>query len=259
MLGIFDSGVGGLTVVKELLRRHPEASFEYLGDTARSPYGTKGGETIIRYALEDAAFLVARGASAIIVACNTVSAHALDALRSAYPALPIIDVIEPAVRVAAASSRGRVGVIGTRATISSGVYESKLRAIRPEIEVVSVACPLFVPLVEEGWLDDPVTKEIAARYLAPLKDRGIDTLVLGCTHYPLLRSIIQDVMGGDVVLIDSPCAVLDAIEREHPELLASSVEGLSQSYRFTDGTGPVAAVASRWLEKSIEVEKAAIG
>ncbi len=256
MLGIFDSGIGGLTVVKELVRRHPDVSFEYLGDTARAPYGTKGKETIIRYALEDADFLIKRGATSIIVACNTASAHALDDLRRRYPAMPIFGVIEPAVRSASASTRGRIGVIGTRATIVSAIYETELKKVSPTIEVVSMACPLFVPLVEEGWLDDSVTRDVAHRYLDPLLKKAIDTLILGCTHYPLIADAIARMMPG-VSIIDAPRALFEEIERDAPEILAS-VSAPSRRYWFTDENERTREVASRWMGEEISISRADI-
>jgi glutamate racemase len=257
MLGIFDSGIGGLTVVKELVRRHPDVSFEYLGDTARAPYGTKGKETIIRYALEDTAFLADRGATAIIVACNTASAHALDDLRRRYPAMPIFGVIEPAVRSASASTRGRVGVIGTRATIASAIYETELKRIRPSIDVISIPCPLFVPLVEEGWVDDPVTRDVAHRYLDPLRERGIDSLILGCTHYPLIADAIASMMPG-VSIVDAPRALFDEIERDAPALLASASAPLRR-YWFTDENDRTREIASRWMGEEIAIRNADVG
>ena len=252
MLGIFDSGIGGLTVVKELLRRAPDASFVYLGDTARTPYGTKGKETIIRYALDDAAFLISHGAEAIIVACNTVSAHALPALREAYPSLQIFDVLSPAIHAAITSSPKHVGVIGTSATIRSGAYEAALHQARPDLKVTSVACPLFVPLVEEGWIDDDVTRQVIARYLAPLKTIGVDTLILGCTHYPILQKLIAEEMGGGVRIIDSPTALMDSIQMQHPHLLNTSGD---QQYWFTDDQPSTSAIASRWLEREVKTRK----
>ena len=224
MLGIFDSGIGGLTVVKELLQRHPQASFLYLGDTARTPYGNKSKNTIERYAVEDARFLVSQGADALVVACNTMSAYAMDALSAAFPSFRIYEVIAPAVLVAARTSKGRVGVIGTRATIGSDIYAARLRSARPDLDVTSVACPLFVPLVEEGMLDARETKMIARRYLSPLRQKQIDTLILGCTHYPLLQDVIRERVGRRVRLVDSPSAVLDVIEREDADQLAASVD-----------------------------------
>lgn len=252
MLGIFDSGIGGLTVVKELLRRAPDVGFLYLGDTARTPYGTKGEQTIIRYALEDAESLIAHGATAIIVACNTVSAYAMPALRERYPSVLFFDVLTPAIAAVASDAKTHVGIIGTSATVRSGAYESAIKAARPDLQVTSVACPLFVPLVEEGWIDDEVTRMVVARYLAPLKEAGVDTIVLGCTHYPLLQSLIAEVMGDGVKIIDSPKAVLDQIAESHPELLAGVGE---QHYWFSDVQPSTAKIANRWLERPVEIKQ----
>jgi glutamate racemase len=203
-IGVFDSGVGGLTVVRELRRQLPRESILYLGDTARLPYGTKSAETVRRYTQRCVDFLVGRGVKAVVVACNTASAMALDDLD--VP-LPTWGVLEPGARYAAQRSAGRVGVIATESTIRSDAYARALLGLRPSLHVVSRACPLFVPLVEEGWIDDPVTRAVAERYLAPLLEEGIDTLVLGCTHYPLLRAVLQEVVGDGVLLVDSAQAV----------------------------------------------------
>lgn len=250
MLGIFDSGIGGLTVVKELLRRHPDAAFAYLGDTARTPYGTKGGETIIRYALEDAAYLVRRGATNIVVACNTASAYAMPALRERFPDATFIDVIQPAVQAALNVTRGHVGVIGTNATIRSGVYEKELHQRNDSLQVSSVACPLFVPLVEEGWLDGEIVERIVERYIDQLKEQQIDTLILGCTHYPLLQPVIQSVLGPNVRIIDSPSAVLDAMDIELPNG--------EQAYAFTDQLERVHELARAWLGIDIRPEQVSL-
>ncbi|QUW03083.1 glutamate racemase [Chloracidobacterium validum] len=202
-IGIFDSGVGGLTVYRALRARLPQESFIYLGDTARIPYGTRSPETIRRYAREDAAFLLACGVKLIVVACNTASSLALAQLQAEAP-VPVIGMIEPGAQQAAATTRTRrVGVIGTEATVASAAYPLAIHRIAPEIEVVAQCCPLFVPLVEEGWAAHPVTATVAAEYLAPLRQSGVDTLVLGCTHYPLLAEVIQPVMGDAVTLVDS--------------------------------------------------------
>ena len=203
-IGVFDSGVGGLTVAAALGRRLPAESILYLGDTARLPYGTKSEQTVARYTQTNVDFLVGRGVKAVVVACNTASALAL---RHLDTALPVWGVIAPGARRAAAVSAGRVGVIATESTIRSDAYAAALRRLRPELDVRSQACPLLVPLVEEGWLDDPVTTEIVRRYLEPVLEAGIDTLVLGCTHYPLLVPLIEKVVGPDVRLVDSAEAV----------------------------------------------------
>ncbi|HEX5132130.1 MAG TPA: glutamate racemase [Candidatus Krumholzibacteria bacterium] len=202
-IGVFDSGIGGLTVLRELLARLPGESFVYFGDTARVPYGTKSAETVRRFSRENIHFLLERGVKMVVVACNTASSHALPALESEFD-VPIVGVIEPGVRAAVgATHSGRVGVIGTAATIRSDAYPSRIRAERPDATVVSQACPLFVPLVEEGWVDSPVTMQVAREYLHVFEGSGIDTLVLGCTHYPLLKRVIGEVVGRDVVLVDS--------------------------------------------------------
>ena len=200
-IGVFDSGIGGLTVLKEVIRLLPHEDTIYLGDTARVPYGTKSAETVTRYSLEITDFLIKKGIKLLVVACNTASAVALPALRERYK-LPIIGVIEPGARKAAAATKiKKVGVIGTEGTIKSGAYEKAIKAISPNIEVISKPCPLFVPLAEEGWTDNDVALAAAEIYLNDMK--GVDTLVLGCTHYPLLKSAIASVMGEGVRLIDS--------------------------------------------------------
>ena len=201
-IGVFDSGVGGLTVAREIMRNLPSEKIVYFGDTARVPYGSKSKETIIRYSRQIIRFLQQQKVKAIVVACNTASAFALDAVRDEFD-IPIIGVIEPGAKVAAAQTRNkRVGIIGTVGTVGSGIHAEYLKHLDPEITVFGKACPLFVPLVEEGWLHDPVTDEIASRYLSILKERYIDTLVLGCTHYPLLRSTMRRLMGEDVTLVN---------------------------------------------------------
>jgi glutamate racemase len=210
-IGIFDSGIGGLTVLAELRRRLPNERFVYLGDTARLPYGTKSSETVARYALRAAAFLAKHDVKLLVVACNTASATALPALERTMP-VPVIGVVAPGARAALAVTRGRIGVIATESTIASGAYTRAIHDRRPDVEVVTHACPLFVPLAEEGWLDHPVTREVAGIYLAPLAAAGVDTLILGCTHYPLLRAPIAATVGAQVALVDSAVAVAAEVE-----------------------------------------------
>ena len=257
MLGIFDSGIGGLTVVRELLKRSPETPFVYLGDTARWPYGNKTPEIVQRYALEDARFLIGRGATDIVVACNTASALALDTLRSTFPAIRFFDVISPAVQAVVDSTFQKVGVIGTRATIGSKIYERRLKEACPKLEVWSVACPLFVPLVEENWIDYPETKRIVRRYLTTLRQKQIHALILGCTHYPLLQPVIRASLQKRVAIIDSPSALLDQIERTAPEILERR-DAATQQYYFTDISAHTDRVASRWLGKMVKGEKASL-
>jgi glutamate racemase len=202
-IGVFDSGIGGLTVAREVMRQLPAESIVYFGDTARVPYGPKSPETVQRYSREIGEWLLAQGVKAIVVACNTATAHALPVLRAELP-VPVVGVVEPGARAAVrATLRGHVGVIGTVGTIGSGAYDRAITALAPAAHVVGQPCPLFVPLVEEGWLEHEATRMIAREYLAPLRDDGVDTLVLGCTHYPLLKPLLHEIMGDAVHLIDS--------------------------------------------------------
>ncbi len=202
-IGVFDSGMGGLTVVREMITQLPNESIIYFGDTARVPYGPKSPDTVLRYSREITSFLRDEGVKAMVVACNTATAHALPALREEF-GFPIIGVIEPGARAAASVTKTkRVGVIGTAGTIKSGAYEKEIIKLLPEANITAQACALFVPLVEEGWLDSEVTRAVARNYLAPMVSADVDTLVLGCTHYPLMKTVIGNVMGRDVRLIDS--------------------------------------------------------
>jgi glutamate racemase len=218
-IGVFDSGIGGLTVVSALRTLLPHESIFYLGDTARVPYGGKSASTVQRYSLEIAALLLEENAKTVVVACNTASAVALSQLTESVP-VTVTGVILPGAQAAIAATRtGHVGVIGTRATINSGAYERALRSLNSEIRVTARACPLLVPLIEEGWLERPVTDEIIMQYVGPLVDEGIDTLVLGCTHYPLLRNAMARLLGDSITLVDSAqnCAnaVRDLLIREN--------------------------------------------
>ncbi len=253
-IGVFDSGVGGLTVVAALQRRLPGESILYLGDTARLPYGTKSAATVSRYTLRNVEFLLRRNVKAVVVACNTASALALGRIEAP---VPLWGVIEPGARVAAQSTRGRVGVIATESTIRSQAYARALAAHSPGLEVVSRACPLFVPLVEEGWHEDPLAEEIARRYLTPLLERRIDTLVLGCTHYPLLRAVIGRV-AGDVELVDSAEAVADQVAAELAarDLLADGQQPPEHHFCVTDDSQRFARIARMVLaqdEVSLEL------
>jgi len=202
-IGVFDSGIGGLTVLKEIARALPAEKTIYLGDTARVPYGGKSKETVVRYSREVAGFLAGFDVKMLVVACNTASAFAVDALAAELP-VPVVGVIEPGARAAArATATGKVAVTGTEGTIRSGAYTRAIKAASESVEIFTAACPLFVPLVEEGWTDDEVTRLVAERYLGGLRDAGVDTVVLGCTHYPLLKKTISTVMGPGVTLIDS--------------------------------------------------------
>lgn len=201
-IGVFDSGVGGLTVVREIMRQIPQERIVYFGDTARVPYGSKSKDTIIRYSRQIIRFLKTQNVKAIVVACNTASALALPQIKEELD-IPIIGVVKPGAKVAATTTKtNKIGIIGTEATVNSAIYTRTIQAVNPNIQVIGKACPLFVPLVEEGWLKDSVTEQIASRYLNTFEDTGIDTLILGCTHYPLLRKLIGNLMGPDVQLVN---------------------------------------------------------
>jgi glutamate racemase len=201
-IGIFDSGIGGITVLKEILSLVPDSDVVYLGDCARLPYGTKSPRTIIRYSLQCGQFLASKNIDILVVACNTASSHALPALEEALN-IPVIGVVDSGSRAAIEAGGQSIGVIGTPSTIRSGSYEIALRAIAPDVRIHSRSCPLFVPLVEEGWCDDAITEQVVHRYLDELLHRGIDTLLLGCTHYPLLKQVLRRVAGEGVRIVDS--------------------------------------------------------
>lgn len=233
-VGVFDSGVGGLTVAREIMRNLPSEKIVYFGDTARVPYGSKSKETVIRYSRQIIRFLQEQQVKAIVVACNTASAFALDTVRDEFD-IPIIGVIESGAKVAAARTRNkRVGIIGTVGTVGSGIHAQYLKKLDPGITVFGKACPLFVPLVEEGWLHDPVTVEVASRYLKELQDKDVDTLIMGCTHYPLIRSTIRQVMGEEVCLVNP--AYETALELgkllEEQGLSSTGTEQKEFPYRF---------------------------
>jgi len=257
-IGVFDSGVGGLTVAAALARALPGESILYLGDTARLPYGTKSPETVARYTQANVDFLAARGVKAVVVACNTASALALDRLATD---LPVWGVVEPGAARAAEASRGRVGVIATEATVLSDAYGRALKRRRPALEVVSRACPLFVPLVEEGWLDDPVTEAVARRYLEPLVAAGIDTLVLGCTHYPLLVPLLERVVGAGIALVDSAAAVAAQVARELPRRRLETAGDVRREDHFcvTDGSARFGRLAREILARDVTLELVDVG
>ena len=253
-IGVFDSGMGGLTALRELRQILPGEELIYFGDTGRVPYGGRGRETILRYARQDVSFLCSFDLKAVVVACGTVSANALTELKAEND-LPIFGVVGPAARAAVEATRNRrVGLIGTAASIRSGAYEREMEAIDPGVAVVSLACPLFVPLVENGRFrpGDPVAYLVAREYLTPLKEAGVDTLVLGCTHYPLLAEVIGAIMGPGVTLIDSGAACADyagAWLRER-DLLARRDVGACR-YFVSDSTQDFARLASIFLGQPV--------
>lgn len=262
-IGVFDSGIGGLTVVHALMDRLPHESLLYFGDTARVPYGPKSRETVTRFSVENVELLAGYGVKAVVVACNTATAFALPILRERFP-VPVIGVIEPGARAAVAATRsGRIGVIGTHGTVASGAYQDALRRLSDELRVVARPCPLFVPFAEEGWTDHPAARLVAEEYLAPFPGEGIDALILGCTHYPLLKTVIGEVLGGDVRLIDSA----EETAREVAHMLArrglERGDGLpTHRYLVSDLPDQFLRVGQRFLGKrigSVEVVSAGSG
>ncbi len=254
-IGVFDSGIGGLTVVSAIMRALPGERVVYVGDTARVPYGPKSPSTVVRYSQQIAAFLLEQRVKAIVIACNTATAHALDTLQRESP-VPVIGVVMPGARAAVSASRNsHIGVIGTAGTINSGAYTRAIAALAPEATVTALACPLFVPLVEEGWMEHPATRLIAESYLAPLRDAGIDTLVLGCTHYPLLAPVIGDVVGAGVTLVDSAAETARALQTVLVERsLEASAAAASLAHRFvaTDAPDAFRRVGQRFIGPTLD-------
>lgn len=253
-IGIFDSGVGGLTVVKKIVSLLPNENIIYFGDTARVPYGTKSNDTVIEYAFQDANFLLNKNVKIIVVACNTASSIALKALQDKL-SIPVIGMIEPGTKLALQKTKsGRIGIIGTNATINNKAYSTELLILDPKLKVYEKACPLFVPLAEEGLINHPATRLIAEEYLSELKVDDIDTLVLGCTHYPILAKVIQKVIGNKVELIDSGTAasfvVKDYLEGQGL-LNKSNNIGLSEFY-VSDLPKRFKEIAERFLGRSLE-------
>jgi glutamate racemase len=261
-IGVFDSGKGGLTVMREIIQQLPNESVIYFGDTARVPYGPKSPDTVLRYSREITTYLRGEGIKALVIACNTATAHALPALREEYD-IPIIGVIEPGARAAVRASKSkRIGVVGTAGTIKSHAYEKELRKLLPEAQITEQACGLFVPLVEEGWLDTEPTRAIARNYLAPVVAAEVDTLVLGCTHYPLIKTVIGNIVGRDVRLIDSA----HETARETGIVLAANgidnTETNTARYRFiaSDAPDTFLSLGQRFLGAEIDrVESLTLG
>ncbi len=251
-IGVFDSGIGGLTVVKEIIKELPDESIIYLGDTARVPYGTRGQEVIEKFALELTNFLLKRQVKYLVVACNTISSTCLDVIKSISP-VPVIGVIEDTAREAVNVSKTKViGIIGTRATITSQSYEKTIRELDSKIKMITQACPLFVPLAEEGLINDKATELIAKKYLSKFSDTNLDTLILGCTHYPILKKIIRKIIGKKVKLIDSaePTARRLKINLKDLDLLSSQKKANHQFF-VTDAPDRVFSVASSFFGSSL--------
>ncbi len=255
-IGVFDSGVGGLTVLKELIRRLPYERFVYFGDMARAPYGTKSRETVTRFSKQIVRFLLSLDVKAIVVACNTASAVALDTIEEEYD-LPVIGVVKPGAKTAADTTKtGNIGLIGTEATINSGIYEEYLNQYRPDIKLVSKACPLFVSLVEEGCIEDPVTTEIARRYLKTFKASDIDTLIMGCTHFPMIGDTIQRAAGEHVTLVNPAYETAKTTQIMLEERNMKNTEDIpvdEEAYRFyvSDAPDRFNRIANLFLPLSI--------
>lgn len=257
MIGVFDSGVGGLTVVRALMQRLPDYDIVYFGDTARSPYGTKSPQTVTAYALESIEFLLNQGAGVIVAACNTASSVAIEQIAQ-RSRVPVFESITPAAAMAVESStKLRIGVIGTRTTVGSGIYEKKIRKFGANIKVISAACPLLVPLLEERWLKKPETNRIVKKYLHPLKVRQIDTLILGCTHYSLLKKTIQIKIGRRVNIIDSAAAVAENLKdylQAHEQVAASLSKNGRIRLFVSDLTDQLENSAKMILRRNVRLE-----
>jgi glutamate racemase len=253
-IGVFDSGIGGLTVVKRLAATLPNESIVYFGDTARVPYGSKSNSTVIEYSIQNTKFLLKKNIKALVVACNTASSIAIPDLKKMFD-IPIIGMIEPGSRMALNKSQSKkIGVIGTRATINNLAYSKEIKKLNNSAQVIEKPCPLFVPLAEEGWIKHQATYEIAEEYLKELRKIGIDTLVLGCTHYPILSEVIQEVIGDNVTLIDSGVASSEVIntELEKLHLLSDSDKHGKQEYYVSDIPAKFKEVAELFLGKEID-------
>lgn len=262
-IGVFDSGLGGLTAVRELRRVLPNENIVYFGDTGRVPYGTRSDATIIKYTRQDINFLKRFDIKMALVACGTASSVGLPPLKEEYPDLPLIGVVEPAsVAAATATKNGKIGVLGTNGTIRSGSYQEALKRLNPQIEVIGKACPMFVPLVENGYTDGQVARLVAEEYLEEVMAFGADTIILGCTHYPLLKSVIAEIVGSDITLIDvgAQAAHLVAEQLEKEELLAQNPGTVS--YYVSDNVDNFAVLGSLFLNceikeqvKKIDIER----
>ncbi len=253
-IGIFDSGIGGLTVFQAIREKLPHEHLIYLGDTARLPYGNKSRETITRYSVENTQFLMRAGVKAVVVACNTASALGLAELQKQF-SIPILGVIEPGAQAAvAATQSGEVGIVGTEATISSSSYTKAIQDLNSQIRVWGVACPLFVPLAEEGWIEDSITLAVAEKYLASFYKTPIDTLILGCTHYPILKKVISQVLGEKVKLVDSAEQTALALKKllQEKELTHPEPSFSEATFFVTDSPARFKQVGRNFLKQSLE-------
>lgn len=257
-IGVFDSGIGGLTVLKEIVRILPDEDVVYFGDTARIPYGNKSLETVTKFAFQNTRFLTSKNVKAIVIACNTASAFSMEKVRESFD-VPVIGVISPGANAAVRATRnGRIGIIGTEGTVGSKAYERAIRKINPECEIFAHSCPLFVHLVEEGWSGSKVSYMVAEEYLEPLKKHGIDSLVMGCTHYPLLKKVIRDIMGTDVALINPAEETARALKAVLEERKIENKQGRKAAYRYyvSDNPDKFSRVGNNFLDSEISnIEK----
>ncbi|MCS7231625.1 MAG: glutamate racemase [Elusimicrobiota bacterium] len=272
-IGVFDSGVGGLTVVKEIMNLLPKENIVYLGDTARVPYGNKSKETIIKYSIENTKFLLKHNIKLLVVACNTSSSYAIPSLKKMFKNLKIVDVVSTGAKAAVNSTKNnRIGVIGTKATIRSRAYEKKIKKYLKKAKIYAQATPLFVPLIEEGWIDkvyyegkeyirsinhENIIRQVSVEYLAPLKEKNIDVLILGCTHYPAIKMIIQDVMGKSVKVVDSAVETALVVKDILTKYKLLNDQNKTPSYKFfvTDDPKSFAKVGSLLLNKELKYVK----
>ncbi|OGY46897.1 MAG: glutamate racemase [Candidatus Buchananbacteria bacterium RIFCSPHIGHO2_01_FULL_47_11b] len=264
MIGIFDSGVGGVTVARAIRQRLPEYQLLYLGDSARAPYGNRSQQLIYQFTAQALDFLFGQGCQLVIIACNTASAEALrkiqqEYLPKKYPDRRVLGVIRPVVEVVVEQSKtGRIGVVGTRGTVSSGAFEREIKTARSDATVFQQACPLLVPLVEEGWQQRPETMRIIRQYVRSLKQQRIDTLILGCTHYPMLEKQFRSAMGRRVVILDSPKIVAEKLAdylQRHPEIEKKLTRGANHRFVVTDITQPLERNTQQWLGEKIVLQK----
>lgn len=238
-IGVFDSGIGGLTVVKEIMEQLSNESIVYFGDTARVPYGSKSKETITKFSFQCIHFLLEKKVKAIVVACNTASAASLDAIKQSFD-IPIVGVVEPgAIAACLVTKSNRIGIIGTESTVSSGAYEKEINVINNDVKMILKACPLFVPIAEEGWQDTQIAKLTAREYLEELKEKGIDALLMACTHYPLLESTISEVMGEDIKLVNPAYETAKVLKTVLHDLNIQSKSNKSAGYEFYVSDNPV--------------------
>lgn len=254
-IGIFDSGLGGLTVVKEVMKHLPNESIIYFGDTARVPYGNKSKETVTKFSAQIIRFLESKGVKAIIIACNTVSSNSIEDLRAMFPGMLIEGVVEPGVKVGLEKTQtGRIGIIGTEATIRSNKYPSLIKDKKPDAQVFGKSCPLFVPLVEDGWTTHPVTHMVASEYLGPLLKEHIDTLILGCTHYPMLSETIQEVVGDKVTLVNPAQEAAYKMEEnlKSRKQLATGKTPATYEFYVSDHTSQFEHMAKAFLKRPIQ-------